>query len=61
MKLVAREIFEEIERFLYLQFRFCKEELGNGDTKYMEGRLVQNTQIQNFITELKKKYTEAKK
>lgn len=53
---VAREIFEEIERFLYMHFRFYKEEIGNDDTKYFEGRLELNTQIQNFIAELKKKY-----
>ena len=53
---VAREIFEEIERFLYLHFRFCKEEIGNDDTEYIKGRLEMNTQIQSFIAELKKKY-----
>jgi hypothetical protein len=55
---VAREIFEEIERFLYLRFRFCKEQIGNDDTEYVKGRLELNTQIQNFIAELKEKYTE---
>ena len=56
---VAREIFEEIERFLYMHFRFCKEEIGNDDTEYVKGRLELNTQIQNLIAELKKKYTES--
>lgn len=55
---VAREIFEEIERFLYMHFRFCKEEIGNDDTEYIKGRLEMNTQIQSFIAELKNKYTE---
>jgi hypothetical protein len=53
---VARGIFEEIERFLYIHFRFCKEEIGGDDTEYVKGRLELNTQIQNFIAELKKKY-----
>jgi hypothetical protein len=53
----VEKIFEEIERFLYMHFRFCKEEIGNDDAKYFEGRLELNTQIQNFIAELKKKYT----
>jgi hypothetical protein len=57
---LAREIFEEIERFLYMHFRFCKEEIGNDDTEYVKGRLELNTQIQNLIAELKKKYTENK-
>lgn len=55
---VAREIFEEIERFLYMHFRFCKEEIGNDDTEYVKGRLELNTQMKNLIAELKKKYTE---
>jgi hypothetical protein len=58
---VAREIFEEIERFLYMHFRFCKEEIGNDDTEYVKGRLELNTQIQNLIAELKKKYKESEK
>lgn len=53
---VAREIFEEIERFLYMHFRFCKEEIGNYDTEYVKCRMELNTQIQNFIAEFKKKY-----
>jgi hypothetical protein len=57
---VAREIFEEIERFLYMHFRFCKEEIGNDDTEYVKGRLELNTQIQNLIAELKKKYESEK-
>ena len=57
---LTREIFEEIERFLYLHFRFCKEEIGNDDTEYVKGRMELNTQIQNFIAKLKKKYTENK-
>ena len=52
----VEKIFEEIERFLYLQFRFCKEEIGNDDTEYIKGRLEMNTQIQSFIAELKKKH-----
>ena len=55
---VAREIFEEIERFLYMHFRICKEEIGNDDTEYVKGRLELNTQMQNLIAELKKKYME---
>lgn len=54
----VEKIFEEIERFLYMHFRFCKEESGNDDTKYLEGRLELNTQMQDLIAELKKKYPE---
>ena len=55
---VAREIFEEIERFLYMHFRICKEEIGNDKTNYVKGRLELNSQIEALIAELKKKYTE---
>ena len=41
-----------------MNFRFCKEEIGNDDTQYIKGRLELNTQIQNLIAELKKKYAE---
>jgi hypothetical protein len=58
---VASKIFAEIERFLYMHFRFCKEEIGNDDTEYVKGRLELNTQIQNLIAEFKKKYTESEK
>jgi hypothetical protein len=53
---LAKQIFEEIERFLYMHFRFCKEEIGNDDTEYVKGRLELNTQMQDLIAELKKKY-----
>jgi hypothetical protein len=58
---IAREIFEEIERFLYMHFRFCKEEIGNDDFEYIKGRLEMNTQIQSFIAERKNKYKEIEK
>lgn len=53
---VAKAIFAEIEQSLYMHFRFCKEESGNVDPKYLEGRLALNTQMQDLIAELKKKY-----
>jgi hypothetical protein len=54
----VEDVLTEIDRFLYMNFRFCKEELGNDDTEYIQGILDLNTKAQNFIAELKKKFTE---
>lgn len=59
---VAREIFEEITRYLRLNEDIslkCKEENGEQNREYFKGKLSAFKQIRGFIdAELKKKYTE---
>lgn len=62
---VAREIFEEIERYLKLKITnaiMCKTISGEEDKEYWQGKLSAFLQISDFIKiELKKKYTESEK
>lgn len=57
----AREIFEEIARYLRLNEDIaikCKEENGEWNEEYWKGKLSAFKQIRGFIdAELKKKYT----
>lgn len=52
----STQILDDIERFLYMNFRFCKEEIGNDETQYIKGRLDLTTHLQDFIAELRRKY-----
>ena len=56
----AREIFEEIERHIYFNFRISKEESAFGEysTDYLKGRIDMGNDLKRLIDELKKKYTE---
>ena len=62
---VAREIFEEIERYLRLNEDIvikCKEENGEQNREYFKGKLAAYLQIRGFIDiELKRQYKEGQK
>ena len=61
---VAREIFEEIERYIRLNEDIalkCKQENGNKNEEYWKGKLSAFKQVRGFIdVELKRQYTEGK-
>jgi hypothetical protein len=55
----AMEMIEEIDRYLYMNTRICKEEIRDDETDYFSGQLSAFLQVQGFIdANLKKKYTE---
>ena len=62
---VAREIFEEIERYLRLNEDIaikCKEENGEQNREYFKGKLAAYLQIRGFVdVELKRQYKEGRK
>ena len=55
---VAREIFEEIEKFILTCIENDEKVSNSGDDEYYDGRFMAFKIIEEHLAELKKKYTE---
>ena len=55
---VAREIFEEIERFILTCIENDEKVFNSGEDEYYDGRFMGFKIVEEHLAELKKKYTE---